>query len=67
MSATTDERPVIHRRPRRPRSAEPATRRSFVTPDATWDAALAACHARGVSLGSQLVRALERIAAGETL
>lgn len=67
MTAPTDERVVVKRRPRQDQSQSPSTRRSFVAPDDTWQAAMQACHARGVSLGSQLVRALERVAAGETL
>jgi hypothetical protein len=65
MSAPTTEHPVIRRRPRGQNGEGRA--RSFWAPDADWSAALAACNDRGVSLSSQLVRALERIAAGETL
>jgi DNA-binding transcriptional MerR regulator len=60
---TTDERRVIRRRPRE----GSGRRRSFHAPDVTWMRALKSCQDRGITLGSQLVRALERIAAGETL
>jgi hypothetical protein len=64
----TDERRVIHRRPRIPQGTPGSgRRRTFNAPDDTWKQAVAVCHERGVTLGSQLVRALERIAAGETL
>jgi hypothetical protein len=62
MSTTTE--PVHHRK----RGEHgPGRVRALWAPDSLWNRAKDSCHQRKVSLSSQLVRALERIAAGETL
>lgn len=67
MSTDTTEQQPIRRRKRLAHGK--GQNRAFWAPDSEWHAALAACQERTppVSLSSQLVRALERIAAGETL
>lgn len=55
--------PVVRRQPRRPDGAGRKRARSFKTEDELWNAALAAAHRKGVSLGSVLNRALEDLVA----
>jgi predicted HicB family RNase H-like nuclease len=54
---------VIRRQPRRPNGTGRKTARSFKTEDELWNAALAAAHRKGISLGSVLNRALEELVA----
>jgi hypothetical protein len=60
-----DEQAPIKRRARG--DGESGRPRSFWARDETWERARDACHARGVSLGSELHRALERLADGQTI
>lgn len=62
--STTTEAPVIRRRPKT--TAGNVTARSFKCPDDTWTAALAAAHARGITLASYLVARLEELVAEDT-
>lgn len=64
MSATAKPEPV-HRRRRGEHG--PGRPHALWAPDSLWARARDSCHLRKVSLSSQLVRALERIADGETL
>lgn len=51
--------PIAKRRPRTPGLDK---LRTYKCPDAIYDAALAAAHARGMSLGSYIVAKLEELA-----
>lgn len=53
---TTD--PTIHRRPRTPGKDR---NRGYKCPDPIYEAALAAAHKRGVTLGSYIVEKLEEL------
>jgi hypothetical protein len=64
-TTTSPDTPVVRRRAKGRR--EDNRRVNFLAPKDIADTAVAACHDRGESLATQLVRALERIAAGETL
>lgn len=54
--------PVVKRRPRTPGTDKV---RTYKCPDATYDAALAVAHARGMSLASYIVAKLEELAAAD--
>lgn len=58
---TNDDTPVVRRRAKG--RAEDSRRVTFLAPRETADAAVRACHERGVSLSSELTRALEALAA----